>query len=460
MMRRRIRAGWAVLAACLAVAVAACTSAPLDDAGAPSTGDVPVGAEVGVEAPGPVITRTDAAPTGYQVTFTFAAPAGTTEVSLVGETYFTRPASLGGVETGFSHDARLGDDWAPGDIPHPLLTNAPAPLLLNRDSGLWEITTAMPAGTYSYGFVIGPCDTPLVCTATYDPANPPVLADVPGASSQSLSQVFVPTHPDFPTYDADYQGYPVAGTVSHLTFAEDGAPDPAGTLQVGVYLPPGYDAARAEPYPLLVISHGAGDNETAWFSQGSAASIVEEAIATGAIEPTVVVTTNFYNVDAGSTEPDTTLYDNYAEALRDVVLPAVEGAFHVSSDRADRAFGGLSMGGGIATHLLHHETDLFGYYGIWSGAKGALTDEERLDRANLETALGIHIGTGLQDYLAGIGEGSLARAESYREMGLPVVEHNVDGGHAWPVWRDMLHDFLHTVAFATVASDLAAGVGA
>lgn len=118
------------------------------------------------------------------------------------------------------------------------------------------------------------------------------------------------------------------------------------------------------------------------------------------------------------------------------------------------------MGGGIATHLLHHETDLFGYYGIWSGAKGALTDEERLDRANLETALGIHIGTGLQDYLAGIGEGSLARAESYREMGLPVVEHNVDGGHAWPVWRDMLHDFLHTVAFAEVRSDVAAGVGA
>lgn len=398
---------------------------------------------------GATVTKTDTAPTGYEVTFRVESDSA--HVYLLGDTYFTQPDMLGGAETFFSHEGRTGNEWREGDISHPLFTNVPAELT-EVSEGLFEITMALPAGAFNYGFAHTdePCTMGFSCTATPDPTNPPVFAEATGASSQALSQVFVPSHPSYPTYDADAQGHPVDGTLEHVLFTDAGEISPAGDNQLGVYLPPGYDPERAEPYQLLVLSHGAYDNETSWFSQGRAANIVEHAIDTGAIEDTVVVTTNFYNFDSGSTEEGTTLYAAYAEALRTVVLPLVEDAYHVSTERADRAFGGLSMGGGISTHLLQNDADLFGYFGIWSGAQLGLGDIAADELANLDSALGIHVGSGEQDYLAGIGEGSAQRALAYRQLGLRVDEHSMDGGHTFQVWRTMLHDYLENVAFADV----------
>jgi enterochelin esterase-like enzyme len=52
--------------------------------------------------------------------------------------------------------------------------------------------------------------------------------------------------------------------------------------RVTVYLPPGYDAARAQPYPLLL----ALDGQT--MPQWRLAETLDELVGAGAIEPVVV----------------------------------------------------------------------------------------------------------------------------------------------------------------------------
>ncbi|MEU2665029.1 hypothetical protein [Micromonospora sp. NPDC007220] len=77
--------------------------------------------------------------------------------------------------------------------------------------------------------------------------------------------------------------------------------------------------------------------------------------------------------------------------------------------------------------------------------------QEQINRMKTVTG-GIHVGTGLQDWLIGIAPNSLARTENWRPAGVDVTEHNINGVHVWDVWRQMLDDYLRAVAFRTTTS--------
>lgn len=398
---------------------------------------------------GPSISDTGEGPTGYEVTFRYDAPRESA-VAIVGDVYFTDPSHIG---ADMSHDARTGDQWRTGDVPHALMTQRPLALEQGSD-GVWEITMALPSGVHSYGFVTGECEAAAFCEPTFDPANPPVFADAPAASAQSLSQLYVPEHPEYDTYESTHQApsqdSDTAGEVRHVTYPSQQSSRARGEHPLGVYLPPGWNPERADPYPLLVLSHGAYDNETSWFSQGAAADILDHAIADGAMEPAIVVTTLFDDLSTAEMgEPE--FFDAYARELRESVLPFVERVFHASGDRAERSFGGLSMGGALGLDLLAEHPDLFANYGLWSAAAdlgadsvAALADDE-LDR--MTRAQAIHMGTGVHDGLQGIAERSQERAALYSKLGLPVMTHDVDGGHSWHVWREELDHYLRSAAF-------------
>ncbi len=57
-----------------------------------------------------------------------------------------------------------------------------------------------------------------------------------------------------------------------------------------VYTPPGY--TKDKKYPVLYLLHGAGDNETGWQRNGSAAVILDNLLADGKITPMIVVMPN------------------------------------------------------------------------------------------------------------------------------------------------------------------------
>jgi enterochelin esterase-like enzyme len=396
---------------------------------------------------GPQVVKTDAGPTGYSVTFRYDAPDDVERVRIWGEWQFSDPAAI--IST-TSAEGRFGSDWKPGDVIAP---SAPGFLLSDMakgEDGVWSWTTPLPAGTFSYHFVHEECPGPSNsgCTRYVDPANPGWASQLTPTGAQTFSQVHVPAHPLHPTYDYPYQT-PTSpertGTYEHRQYTSPNSTTPPGTHHLVVYLPAGYDPEREVPYPTLYLSHGQGGNEAHWNAQGLSNFIMENLVADGLAQPMVIVGTNFNGL-AGD--------PGYAEDVIQNVIPFMEQEYNVSTRAEDRAFGGQSLGGARALGLLYNHTPTFEYYGAWaSAAFPGLPNAAQLE--NMKGVRGgIHMGTGLQDYLGNIGPNSVARAETLRNQGVEVVEYNVNGTHTWDVARQLYEHYLRNVAFRTTTTTL------
>ena len=385
---------------------------------------------------GPTLVKTDVAPTGYSVKFRYEAPPGVEQVHLYGDWTYAQPETITCDGCG---EHRLPSQWRPGDVAATQWRTIP---MVKGADGVWEATTPLPAGTFRYAFTHDcASDVATGCTLHYDPANPwEIFPQYPGAPGAVRSTFWVPTHPDFPTYATDYQRPLPAdqmGELQSLRYDSPLSTNPAGVHDLLVYTPHGYDADRAEPYPTLYLSHGGGDHSTAWFMQGVAHYIVQNAINEGAAEEMVVVATDFNGLPGGNV--------GFVDELRNNVFPFVEESFNVSTDPADRAFAGFSAGGSRAQTLAYDYTDLFGYHGVWSIGGGPASAEQVERMKNVSGA--IMWGTGLQDRLGNIAVNSVARAAAHRAAGIDLIEHNVPGGHTWHSWRPLLNFYVRNVVF-------------
>lgn len=224
--------------------------------------------------------------------------------------------------------------------------------------GYWVTDVPLAAGANQYWFYVDNNTSLWVA----DPANSPIFAPdgLTGTARRAFNKVHVP-------YDAEKQNYaPLAARV-----IENPRPDsPKGTwsyvpIQIGtvtrtlgVYLPPGYDPNRAEPYKTIYMQHGGGQDQSDWMNMGDVPVIMDNLLQDGLTEPAVVITTNTNYLGAAASG-----YPN----LRDIVLPFVESNYNVSTHPTDRAFAGLSAGGFVTMNLINYDPTLFGYYGPWSG---------------------------------------------------------------------------------------------
>lgn len=170
------------------------------------------------------------------------------------------------------------------------------------------------------------------------------------------------------------------GTVEYVTYAGSLAED----QDLGIYLPPDYDANRAKPYNTIYLSHGMGGNETYWFSTPQADNIMDHVIAEDKAQEAIIVCL------------DNSSYDwNYSEIennIRNYVIPYIEANYNVRTDKEGRAFAGFSMGAMTTTHMMFHCSDLFKYFGVLSGcnignatfAEGFEYDSSRLSMTESE----------------------------------------------------------------------------
>ena len=88
----------------------------------------------------------------------------------------------------------------------------------------------------------------------------------------------------------------------------------------------------------------------------------------------------------------------------------------------------------------------FGYYGIWSSSQGTPdTSSPMWQNPDLKTRLGLRLGGGLQDqnWIPGV----YTYEQNLTAAGIPYTVDPIDGGHEWYTWRQMLYDYLRTVAF-------------
>jgi hypothetical protein len=219
-----------------------------------------------------------------------------------------------------------------------------------------------------------------------DPANSPIFAPdgLTGNARRAFNAVYVP-------YDAEKQNY---APLAERVIANPRPDSPKGswsyvpiqigtaTRTLGVYLPPGYDPNRAEPYKTIYMQHGSGQDQSDWMNIGSVPIIMDNLLQDGLTEPAVVVTTNSQYLGG-----------NASSNLTNIIVPFVESNYNVSTDRMDRAFAGLSMGASITIGIINNNPLRFGYYGVYSF--GAAINR---NVANLKESY-IHIGCGVWDNL-------------------------------------------------------------
>ena len=219
-----------------------------------------------------------------------------------------------------------------------------------------------------------------------------------------------------------------------------------------VYTPPGYDPAAKQTYPVLYLLHGYSDAEDAWVSVGRANVILDNLIAWSGAKPMLIVMPLGYGnkeVIAGGWAglQNKEVWQDSIAKFRDVVLneimPQVEKAYRVSTDREDRAIAGLSMGGTQSLFIGLNALDRFAWIGAFSS--GGL--DENFERAypTVKTSTTsklrlLWITCGREDGLFGVNK---KLAAWLADRGVKLTGPDTPGGHSFMVWRRNLADFAH-----------------
>jgi len=338
------------------------------------------------------------------------------------------------------------------------------PLPMQKDSaGLWTATTEpMKPDLYSYTFVVDGL-------SIIDPANTRLR---PSYHRLGQSSVQVPG-------DNAWTPLPDAprGAVSHHVYHSALAMDERDFY---VYTPPGYDPKRRQPYPVLYLLHGLGDEANAWTDVGAANVILDTLIYQRKAQPMILVNPLGYgNADGPNGHRREDMLPTFVRILIEEIMPQVERQYNASTNRTDHAVAGLSMGGAEATLAGLNHLDKFAWIGSFSGAynlwpltrpaeqretagevapgptptpgRGAgpgrlVLEESQLPKtfpgldakSNAQIKL-IWLACGTADGLIGVNRQFKVYLDS---KGVKVAFTEVpDQGHVWPLWRQNLAEF-------------------
>jgi enterochelin esterase family protein len=323
-------------------------------------------------------------------------------------------------------------------------------LAMQKDEqGVWTATSdALTPDFYAYSFVVDG-------TTINDPVNRQLQTSFGSAQSMFV----VPgSQPWLPSASAP------RGAITRYTFHSAVANDDRDFF---VYTPPGYEARRSRPYPVIYLLHGLGDDAERWLNFGGANIIMDNLIAQGKAVPSVVVTPLGYGVNNGPTGAMAAEnITGYTKILLTEVMPVVERAYNVSRNREERAIAGLSMGGAETLYTALNNLDKFAWIGSFSGAfvmwpgainpadagagrgRGAVrtVDPAVFDKtfpsldakANSQIKM-LWITVGTADSLLGVNR---QFKDWLKQKNVRFTEEEApDVGHVWPLWRKDFAEF-------------------
>jgi enterochelin esterase family protein len=289
---------------------------------------------------------------------------------------------------------------------------------------VWTATSApLAPDIYSYKFSIDG-------TVVNDPANDAVIEEFHLTSSKVAVPGALWTDAGAP-----------AGAVTRHKYA---SPIAGGEVEYVVYTPPGYDTSRRERYPVVYLLHGLGDTAASWVTNGGADLTLNNLIAQHRMKPVVVVMPQCHPPGRAGLVPAA-----FEKSFFDELIPRIEGEYHVSRDAATRALAGVSVGGAQAMSIGMRRTDMFTWIGLFSASFGTMSStpglpDPRLLPLDLSALREVFLGFGTEEQ--GITTTSRTFAESLRSKHVHVVSVEVKGqDHVWPVWRQVLADFLQTL---------------
>lgn len=402
---------------------------------------------------GPTITVDPDSPTGYTVTFVYYNPNATL-VRLAGD------LTLLDVNTGPSIRYQP-EEWQTGRY-HVGGTEFLRDMTVDAD-GYWSVSIPMHAGGLSYWYRVWDPTQNWENKRIWDPTSthprPAGNTTFRVINNDVLDAVYVPY--------AEKQNDPVLE--SRATY-ELPIADPAqrGTVEyvpyttilgdsgyyLGVYLPAGYDANRAEPYKVIYFAHGIFGDETDGMIPGNMPIILDNMIARGELEPTVLVTMgNHFTPDPRFPWP---WYDrtNAANNLVQTILPFIEANYNVSDKREGRAFSGFSYGGSTGGIVIRDYPTTFGYYGFFSGNPSLTTaNYDNIAASVGANALFVFLGRG---YFEGNLNTVNTIRDNFRAREIFSETASVNGAHdmmtAGMLFTIFARDYLWTLPAQQIAS--------
>lgn len=304
---------------------------------------------------------------------------------------------------------------------------------MDRDNtGLWSFTTnPLPAGIHDYTFQVDGA-------SITDPRNRWVKKWLTCANMFEI--------PGTPPLLTEQQSVP-HGTAHHEVYRSSTT---KGERSVIVYTPPGYDAASDKTYPLVVLCHGFGDDQTAWTEVGRCHWIVDNLIHQGKIEPMIIAMPHGHPIPVSERLTSDDYRDRNDQLMTDDVvkdlLPFLEQNYRIGTERNDRAITGLSMGGGHSIRTALRYPESFAWIGAFSAAapQGELNVEfpDVANRVSENPFRLFWIACGTEDFLL---QRNRSFNEGLNELGIAHTYVETNGAHDWGVWRDYLPQFLQRV---------------
>jgi enterochelin esterase-like enzyme len=327
------------------------------------------------------------------------------------------------------------------------VSRSPLPMTKDAD-GVWSITTSpLVPGFHYYWFIVDgvPMNDPGSTTYMgYGKETSGIEIPEPGTDFYSIKKV------------------PHGEVREHWYFSKV----TGSWRRCFVYTPSGYDNSPTTRYPVLILQHGSGEDETGWTRQGKANFIVDNLISAGKAKPMIIVMDRGYatragqapaNFGPGASQRD---YQEAFQAFQDVILqdliPDIDKTYRTIPDREHRAMAGLSMGGMQTLFTALHHLNHFAYLGSFSGpiirglntggsAKfdtraafdGAFADPSAFNKRVKLFWLGV--GTEEGQFRTGIKEA----ADALRAAGVNLIYFESPGtAHEWQTWRRDLNDFV------------------
>ena len=145
---------------------------------------------------------------------------------------------------------------------------------------------------------------------------------------------------------------------------------------VVVYLPPAYDQATADRYPVLYLHDGQNvfDQATSFGEEWHVDETAQELILAGRIDPIIVVgiyNTGDHRIDeytptAGAKDGKGGGADNYGRMLVEELKPFIDETYKTFPGAANTAIGGSSLGGLLTMHLGLKYPTAFGKLAVLS----------------------------------------------------------------------------------------------
>lgn len=212
-------------------------------------------------------------------------------------------------------------------------------------------------------------------------------------------------------------------------------------LQYRLYLPPCYDTAPVDCYPVLYILHGQTFHDDQWERLGIG-KVADNLIINAEVKPFLIVMP-----DEENTYADIFL-EGFPIALIDDLVPMIDSQYRICPGRQYHAIGGLSRGGAWSVRLGLLNWNLFAAIGAHS-TPPFTGDLQRIpgwiQAIPVDLLPRIYVDTATNDYFR---PDSTALEEVLTRLDVPHEWKVSEGSHDESYWQAHVEDYLRWYASA------------